>query len=623
MRWYYTKDDLYRGSSCNVILAQDYKIDSGSKKYARFDSASEMLSYITDQQQQQLHFYEVIPDALNHPCYVYFDMDRELDKQHDSHIINNIEEYTTNLIDRFEVIFAQFMDQIYHTQISLEKGVNYQVMITPICKTKPKLSLHIKVNIICQNITMMKSLATNLDRYMSSNLYVSTDHREYFYFDKMKGTNERILAPLIDQGVYTNFRCLRMLYSSKMKTNGRAGVPFDGFSAQIKDHLVFVHKDIEQTIISVNPSTLINREIVIDADYSKINQINITPRRVPILREKTSESCDITPNINSTHLQHIEECILRDPSIFGMFGNTIRFKNSNFLKPTVYSFMIDKTCGCTCPYANRVHSNNRSYIEYHYKHNMLKYKCFNESCIEIQMRECIQFHVRPELDSLHRLSNLNNIATLHCKQDIIIWNVTYNRESMLPYPLKQLTCVRGNMGSAKTKCLIEDFIGKHCNHPDTKCLFITYQILLSKKYFTALERYGFVNYIDQEREINANKVIVCLDSLSRITTTNFTYIFIDEVLSVLLHFNSSLIKQVNRISSMFELLLLQAKYIYVLDACVDNTIVYDFVSYLAVSKTVAPYWIRNTHIRSTNRECKVLVNRSSKAKSTSALQYSC
>jgi hypothetical protein len=454
---------------------------------------------------------------------------------------------------------------------------------------------------------------------------VSTDHREYFYFDKTKGANERVLAPLIDQGVYTNFRCLRMLYSSKMKTGGRAGVPFDGFSAQIKDHLVLVHEDIEQNIISVDPAKLINREIVIDADYSKVNQINITPERVTVLSDDaiSENSCDITPNINSTHLKNIEECILRDPSILKMFGDTIRFKYSNFIKPTVYSFMIDKTCGCTCPYANRVHSNNRSYIEYHYKHNMLKYKCFSESCREIQKRECIQFKVRPEMDSLQRLTNLNNIATLHCKQKVITWNETYDRESMLPYPLKRLTCVRGNMGSAKTKCLIEDFVGKNCNHPDTKCLFITYQILLSKKYFNALERYGFVNYMDQNGEINANKVIVCLDSLIRITTTNFDYIFIDEVLSVLLHFNSSLMKQVNRISSMFEFLLLQAKYIYVLDACVDNTIVYDFVNYLATAKTVAPYWIRNTHIRSTNRECKVMINRSAKPKPKSALQYSC
>jgi hypothetical protein len=116
-------------------------------------------------------------------------------------------------------------------------------------------------------------------------------------------------------------------------------------------------------------------------------------------------------------------------------------------------------------------------------------------------------------------------------------------------------------------------------HPDTKCLIITYQILLSQKYHGALQAYGFGNYLDRSADattIHDNKIIVCLDSLRCVATSNHDYVFIDEVLSVLLHFNSPLVKRVSAISTIFELILLQAKYVYMLDACVDNSMVYNF-----------------------------------------------
>jgi hypothetical protein len=619
LNWYYTKDDLYKTIDNNtnyVILAKDSKQDSGSKQYTKFDSATDMISTIKNGHLSQ-HFNEVIPDMQNYPCYVFFDLDREL---HERHIINNIQNYSKKLIDTFESIFTRFIKDIYQQDIVLEKGANYQVLYTPITKSKTKLSLHIKVNIICSNLSLLKCVVSNFDKYMSSNLYVTSEEREYFYYYKMK-QNTKIYDSVIDKGIYTNFRCLRMLYSSKWKTDAVQCIPSPGFSPDIKDHLVLVHKDIEQSTI---PVTLTNINIDIDADYSKVERIAIKSERVVVDDDGSDSISDVTPNINSKHLEQIEDCILNDTVIHKLFG-PIRFKYSNFISPTVYAFAIDKSCGCLCPYVERVHDSNRSYLEYHYKHNILKYKCFNEECQCIQKKECIIFKVRPELDTLQRLTNLNTVATLHCKQNIIGWNDTYNQESMRSYPLKPLTCVRGNMGSAKTKCLIEDFIGKNCMNPSTKCLFITYQILLSKKYFNALEIYGFTNYMNHtDTYINSNKVIICLDSLWRITTKNFDYIFIDEVLSVLLHFNSSLMKQIHKISALFELLLLQAKYIYVLDACVDNTLVYDFVNYLSIAKNISTFWIRNTHVRPTNRECQVIINRSTKnAKQQASLKYSC
>jgi hypothetical protein len=79
---------------------------------------------------------------------------------------------------------------------------------------------------------------------------------------------------------------------------------------------------------------------------------------------------------------------------------------------------------------------------------------------------------------------------------------------------------------------------------------------------------------------------------------------------VLLHFNSSQMKRVSEVSMLFEYLLLQAKHTYLLDACVDNAVVHDFVRYLERCKNVRARWVRNTHVREHNRACRVVVNSS-------------
>jgi hypothetical protein len=63
-------------------------------------------------------------------------------------------------------------------------------------------------------------------------------------------------------------------------------------------------------------------------------------------------------------------------------------------------------------------------------------------------------------------------------------------------------------------------------------------------------------------EITDDKVIVCLDSLHRIKTSNFDFIFIDEATSVFLHFQSTHIQNSQVICLTLELLLtLPSRYI--------------------------------------------------------------
>lgn len=630
-KWYYSKEDLYKNipKSNYVILAKDGKIDNGTKQYTFFESAQELVQYCRDTSPK--YFNEVIPNIHDYPCYIYFDIDRELHVINDANIIANYGDFSRKLIDTFIEVFKRFMADVYQIpkdDMTFIEGVTYQVSYTPLATKKPKMSFHVKINIECPNVEIMKQLVDNLDKYMSSNKYISQDERDYFYFYKVKDKNQ-IVVPVIDKAVYANFRCYRMLYSAKWKSDGAgASVPFGHSSHDIADHLVLVHSDIESKgVCVVNGKNLQVPEnhIDIEADYSKIDQVHIKEEIVPDVDAASEASMDITPNMTLAHLDSLETSIKTSPTIMRLLGANIRFKYSYFKSPSVYIFAIDKQCMCTCPYAQRVHSNNRSYLEYHFKHSILKYKCFNETdCAEKQKSGLIMFHIRKESDTLHRLVKLSDIKSLHCKQKIIQWNEKYDHDTMLPYPLKPITCIRGNMGAAKTQCLVNDFITKYAMGEHTKCLFITYQILLSNKYSAVLEQFGFVNYQNHQTTfISSNKVIVCLDSLWRVNTSNFDFVFVDEVLSVLLHFNSNLIKQVSKISSTFELLLLQAKYIYLLDACVDNSIVYNMVNYIASAKNVIPYWIWNTHVRHSNRRCRVIINKSNKKGTQKLFKVAC
>lgn len=609
--WYSSKESLLAAHpNPAFVLARDTH-ECGTKNYSTLPTASDFRPYITSIRHRSStppHLHEVILTARDHPVYTFLDLDRELGPHEDHNIDYN------DLLSRFERIFSEFMQAVYGISLKLKRGVNYQACYSPLSSSRPKLSMHIKINIVCRNMETLKSLIVNLDRYMSSNLYVTPEDRQHFYYYKLESRQQKY-SSLIDQTVYTNFQLYRTLYSSKLnKTNPLT--PLRGFSYDPLDHLVAVYPDIPQTLI---PADIQNIHAEILADYTTEKRVSLSPTLVN-LPEDQSEITAASADIPYSLLQQLEDTILNSKEIEHDFG-TITFKYNKFHTSTIYTFHIDKTCLHKCPYAGRTHKHNRSFFEYDYKYNTLRYKCYNENCQIVQRTKALVFKIASTHDALKRLSDLNPRPTLHCMEKVIHWDECYDGESMTPYPIKPLTVIRANMGTGKTHSLVFNFITDHCMHPETKCLFITYQILLSKKYHNTLKHFGFTNYHGTQGPLFENKLIVCLDSLYRVHTQNFDYIFIDEVLSVLLHFNSNLMKQVSTVSSLFELLLLQARHVYLLDAAADNSMVYNFVEYLAIKKNVTPYYIRNTHVKSSNRRCTMHVNRLREGGYPKALKY--
>lgn len=246
-------------------------------------------------------------------------------------------------------------------------------------------------------------------------------------------------------------------------------------------------------------------------------------------------------------------------------------------------------------------------FEYHHARNLITYKCCDPKCKIVQCMRGLTFHLQPLADVLELHNTLTASATLHDKHDVIRWDSSYDAPSMQPYSVAPITVIRGQMGVGKTQALME-FMSEHFKE-DTKALVVTYSRLLAQKYHAMFTPFGFVSYMSKRKDahIDDPRVIVCLDSLWRVATSNFDCVIVDEAVSVLLHFNSSLMARRAMVSSKFELSLLQAKSVYMLDACADNGIVYDTVQYLSRRKNVPVRWIKNSHIRSSNRKVNATV----------------
>lgn len=192
--------------------------------------------------------------------------------------------------------------------------------------------------------------------------------------------------------------------------------------------------------------------------------------------------------------------------------------------------------------------------------------------------------------------------------DNIQWQSDYNSPSMDPYPLKPIVCVKANMGTGKTVQLV-NHMKRHVTK-ESKCLVITYQRLLAAKYHKMFKKFGFINYLDHgDREISSEKVIVCLDSLWRVVNKEFDFVFIDEAVSVLLHFNSNLMNKKDEVYESFHQIIIQAKYVYFLDAAATKPIVRNIVSYLESQKKEKAFWTCNRYVRETNRKAFIVVNK--------------
>ena len=623
----------YNGDPYHTIRCQKSDRNWPIKHFKSFE---DMLAFYNANKHASAnpHYFEYLHDAKRQ-VYMFFDIEKtwlqdETPQRSEYHDICHL------VITTFVTQLNKYLTAHYSGIPELVNGHNMHIGWTDyIDDGHDKVSFHLKANVLFPESQTLKSFAGQFVNYIS---HQDARTRDILSFKQEQtaqdGTKQIINAPVLDLSVYkTKNYSLRALYSSKINKHGRM-LPYNDASPEIKHHLVVYHPENPQPNCVHFTSVLTNIPRHLSADQRK-NQA-LSEALIPVTRthynstQHDTEDEHIPPDIPNHALDDVESILKTSPLIKSTFdtGSFLEFTGCDFFKPHIYNFYVDhiSTPVC-CPYAGRRHKNNRGYFQYNHTKKTITFKCFDDACKSPQ--HPVKYRVCSVSHQLALEDDLANFATLHDREDSITWSETYNDPQMRPYPSQPtIIAIKGNMGTGKTETLITHTINKYCRNPDTKCLFITYQRILSRKFIKDLAEYGFQNYLDATSPpatpnpstssyspprhfsvFDAKKLIVCLDSLHKVRNTHFDYVFIDECLSVLHHFQSPLMKHVNTVALKFEQHVLQAKHMYFIDANVDNMLVHNVIQYISTRRNTIPYYIRNLHVRNSNRRAFVTHNR--------------
>jgi hypothetical protein len=180
-------------------------------------------------------------------------------------------------------------------------------------------------------------------------------------------------------------------------------------------------------------------------------------------------------------------------------------------------------------------------------------------------------------------------------------------------PVAPIVCVRAGMGLGKSES-VKDLLQEHCaeGEDETRVLMVTFSCALADKAHHDFCDLGFINYQDEQgaenRLLDQTRIIVCLDSLFRVVTKNFDFVIIDEACSVMLHYNSPLMKQSCANALKLELLINEAAHVYFVDAMLDTTFMKNVIDFFCMTKSVQAVWVCNKYVRPSNRKVHLVTD---------------
>lgn len=178
------------------------------------------------------------------------------------------------------------------------------------------------------------------------------------------------------------------------------------------------------------------------------------------------------------------------------------------------------------------------------------------------------------------------------------WDHDYCEPAMRPLPDAGVVVVKAAMGVGKTKAL-NAFL-----HSKGSVLMVTFSRALAAKLVAEFD--GMADYQAREGYLDDPRVVVCLDSLWRVKAPRYDYVVLDEAVSVLLHFNSYLMKRASENAAALDAYMTGAGHVFVVDAAVDLPFVATFVAHLEAARGQQAVWVRNRYVRPTNRVAAVL-----------------
>jgi Origin of replication binding protein len=546
-------------------------IVSAKKEYIELESFEQKVRFMDTNDGN--HTYEVIP-TVNQPTYTFFDVDRK-------DIVYTWKEVSKALIRAVQ----GFLDDTgIGGGLKIRLGDNAQLSES---STPIRTSIHLVVRLVMRNAAEHHRFTHVLSAWIET--------RSDAFPELVKGTD-----CVLDKDLHNNWRNFRFPYQSKKYA--QYSVPFRprlGSSAIASEHAVVKHAQ--------SPAG-------VPADVFKhMGQVAaLQPRTIPAVHKAAPSVRQASRPIAMNELlqKHTDLFNAKQPLVDLLHG-PVRVKYITHLEGGVNCFTLDDA---RCPYAGRKHKSNHIFITSHPRaekkatnmdaHKDLHVHCHDPDCRATYSVPYIIRH-HDTLDVMHH--DEMNVRSMHPQASNIQWDEDYDEVDMRPLPVRPLVCVRAGMGVGKTKAM-HAVVRQNCGDT-TKAMIVTFSKSLALKLRADFKDLGFECYSDRKGDLFGSRIVVCLDSLWRVNTRNFDFVFVDEAVSVFLHFNSPLMSRSSENSALLELLITQSSAnVYLVDACIDQTFTKQLADYFGDAKTVQPYWIRNRFVRPSNRVATIKVS---------------
>jgi hypothetical protein len=558
-QWVFYKANIPDAWTAETFLVARDQNNQGAKAFRRFASPADGVKYLNDNRGSPL--YEV-KEHVDEQCKLYFDLDRP-----DT-------DFTTELVGTTMMrVVEEFLRKEFGFDFNAVPGVTCQLAQA---STDKKTSVHMCCELRVASVASHKKLTENLVIFIKASP------------DKWKCLIDKTGKCIVDPSVYSRFRSFRALDMVKFDRDN-ALKPLLGSSPDIAAHLIGIYPSLQKLPLPDLPSPLNSGPALLQLCGSR--------SRKPVL----SATVIALPASAYSAFEDLLNGWTRVEEVFG--GRKLRFvavteREHNF------RLRVDKRVGAACPYAGRCHANNQLYIILDKNKRSAQVLCHDDACDDIIATDGKMMLYDNDWGSTQLYDELSP-GCMHAQGPNIKWTQDYDEPQMRELPDAAVVCVLAGMGIGKTVAMRSTLEAKCV--PDSKVLIITHNRSLAAKLYEDFQHLGVTNYQDTTGLINDAKVVVCLDSLHRVVVRNYDVIVIDEAVSVFLHFNSSHMTKRSENSALLELHLSHAKSIYFVDATLDTTFMKNIVDYVSSRKGVTPTWVRNRHVRTTNRCAKISV----------------
>jgi hypothetical protein len=564
LRWCAHKCDIPQATTPEPFLVSRDVNASGAKEFYRFDTLADAVAYLTSRQKGA---YNEVLEHHDLACKLYFDLDRP-DTTYSSETV------AMHML----AALGEYLHKIFDFDFAAIPGTNCQISQA---STATKTSVHLCCHVRVASVIGHRGIAKSLIKFV-------TDSADRWPALVTRAGDK--IDCVIDDAVYSQFRSFRMLGMVKHGRNN-ALAPMMGSSGDLVDHIIGYYASQHADIPEL-PAPMDGSGPLLQMCGTHARKDGRPPNKI----------------LPASAFVEFEDVLNRWTSVRTAFPVGEDGLRVAAVTETAYEYRlrIDKRQNIPCVYAKRVHANQKLYLNLSKDRRSAEVICHDSECVAImeQQGTTILYDNDWGSNALYDGSGAR-VGGLHAQSDNIDWDEDYNAPKMRDLPVGPIVCVLAGMGIGKTVA-IKAVLKKSCKKK-TKALVVTHSRSLAAKLYEDFKDLGFVNYQNSSGPINDAKIVVCLDSLYRVVTGYFDILVVDEAVAVFLHFNSSHMNQRAKNSWLMESLITQAKSTYLVDAGLDATFMKNIVDHFSAIKSITPIWIRNRHVRPSNRRATITV----------------